>query len=267
MREKFLTLCIDLEEFNLPREFGVSVSPEDEYRISREGAVFLCNLLVEFKINATFFSSENMAKAFPELLKSLVRSGHEVALHSITGNGEVDVVNELQRQKSIIENIIGEEIYGCRSHKLIYLPPGALRMAGLIYDNSMHPTYVPGRYCNICSSRNTYIEDGIMKVPISVTPLFRLPFSWVWFRNFGFRYVKFCSQVSYLNQEYINIYFHSWDFADIESWPLKWRYRFLLHNSGDKIISMLTSYLNWCSQKGIRIVTMLEYINKSREER
>lgn len=262
MRNKFLTLCIDLEEFSLPREFGVSISQEDEYKISRDGLLFLYNLLERFKIKATFFSNENMANAFPELLKSLVKSGHEIALHNIVGNGELNVVNELQRQKSVVENITGEEIYGCRSHKLIYLPSNALRMAGLIYDNSMHPTYIPGRYCNILTSRSIYIEDGIIRVPISVVPLLRLPFSWVWFRNFGSMYVEFCSRILYLNQEYINIYFHSWDFADIKNWPLKWRYKFLLRNSGDKILSMLTSYLNWCNRKDIRIVTMSKYINK-----
>jgi peptidoglycan/xylan/chitin deacetylase (PgdA/CDA1 family) len=264
MRKKFLTLCIDLEEFNLSNEFGVSISREDAYKISKEGLVFLYNLLEEFKIKSTFFCNENIAKAFPELLKSLAKSGHEIALHGIIENWKADVVVELKRQKSIIQNITEKEIYGFRSHKLIYLPSDVLRKAGLIYDNSLHPTYVPGRYCNVFSPRRTYVEDGIIRIPISVTPLFRLPFSWVWFRNLGLWYVKFCSQVSYLDQDYVNIYFHSWDFANVENWPLKWRYKFLLHNSGDKMLAMLTNYLNWCKGEGIRIITMFGYINEKR---
>jgi len=262
MTEKFFTLCIDLEEYALPEEFGFFVSREDKFKISLEGANNLCGLLERLNVKATFFSNQNMAQAFPEFLKSLADKGHEIALHSVTEDQGYDIAEELRRQKEIVEGIIQKKIYGCRFHKLVYFPADVLRNAGLIYDNSSHPTFVPGRYCNIFSSRRIHAENGVIRIPISVTPLLRLPFSWIWFRNLGLNYAKFCSNVSYLGQEYVNIYFHSWDFANIENWPLGGRYRFLVRNTGEKALSRLNSYLNWYLEKRVEIITMSEYIKR-----
>ncbi|MFA5090182.1 MAG: polysaccharide deacetylase family protein [Candidatus Omnitrophota bacterium] len=260
MSNKYLTLCIDFEEFSIPHDFGATISQEDKVAVSLEGLEALCDVLKIFNMSATFFVTEGIAGIFPELLKSLIKNGHEIALHSIIGGDGRTMALELQRQKTFVEAKIQQRIYGCRSHKFIDVPSDILREAGFSYDNSLHPTFVPGRYCNILKSRNLYLEKGVIRVPVSVTPFLRLPLSWIWFRNFGFSYARSCSQMIYLSEEYINIYFHSWDFANISHWSLARRFRPLVRNTGEKMLSMLSRYLAWCSQKRIAVVTLLEYI-------
>lgn len=264
-KRKFLNLSIDLEEFDALVEYGVRISEKDQYEISRQGLIQLVDFLKKSNLKVTFFTTVNMAKAYPELLKSLAADRHEIALHAVVANKDKDLGRDLQNQKAAVEEIIKREIYGCRTHKLVSLPEEALNQAGFIYDNSLHPTYVPGRYCNIFKPKQIHDNAGIIKVPVSVTPVLNLPFSWFWFRNFGFHYAIFCSRLIYFSRDYINIYLHSWDFADIDT-PLKWRLRPLIRNSGYKMLLMFDSYIQWCQKKELEIIPMLDYLKLRMED-
>lgn len=120
-----------------------------------------------------------------------------------------------------------------------------LKEAGLLYDNSLRPTYVPGRYCNIFRSRELYKENGIVEVPVTVTPIFRFPFSCFWFRILGVTHAKLCTNFTYFSHDYINIYFHNWEFGNITNFSLKWPYKLLIRNMGDKMDFYFKLYLQW----------------------
>ena len=262
MKEKFLTLCIDVEVFDLLSEFGTEISKEKMYRVSLEGLNVLCKIIDEFDIKVTFFVTRDMVTMFPKEVRLLAAEGHEIALHSVIKKQEKEdiTLEELAEQKKYIENMIDGRIFGHKSHKFSPISLKKLREIGLTYDNSLHPTYVPGRYCNIFSPRELYKEDGMIEVPVSVTPLFRLPFSCFWFRVFNVSYAKLCSKFIYLKQDYINIYFHSWEFCNITSVPLKWPYKLLIQNIGDKMAFDFSHYLQWVIKKNISIITMLEHV-------
>jgi hypothetical protein len=256
---KFLNLSFDLEKFDALLEYGVDISREDQYRISRQGLSRLADFLRENNLKATFFTTVDMANTYPQLLQGLAFEDHEIALHAITEQLDKDISQNLKDQKLAVEQIIKKEIFGCRTHKLVSLPEEDLRAAGFIYDNSLHPTYVPGRYFNILKPKLIYAKSSLIKVPVSVIPLLSLPFSWFWFRNFGSSYAIFCSRLVYFNRSYINIYLHSWDFANINI-PLRWHLRPLTRNSGDKMLEMLDKYIKWCKRKGVKIMPMLNYL-------
>lgn len=258
-KKKFLSLSVDLEEFGLPLEYACAISKKQQYEISLQGLRCLTGFLKKHNLKVTFFATTNMAEAFPESLQSLSCDGHEVALHAVMEEEEKKSGFCLRNQKSTVEQIIGKKIYGCRTHRLAPLPTRILNEAGLLYDNSLHPTYVPGRYCNIFKPKRIHINEGIVKVPVSVTPVSNLPFSWFWFRNFGFHYAVFCSKAVYLNRDYINIYFHSWDFAKINI-SLKWNLKPLIRNTGYKMLSILDRYINWCRRERLEIIPILDYL-------
>ena len=261
MKDKFLTICIDVEDFGLPNEFGASLSKDKTYRISLQGLDLLCEVLNEFNIKVTFFVTDDIAMVFPEKVRSLAVDGHEIALHSVLQDYKREEIRQgLKKQKSIVENIIEAKTFGHRSHKLLPISLKELKELGFLYDNSLHPTFVPGRYCNIFSRRELYKEYDMFEVPVTVTPLLRFPFSWFWFRFFGVAYVKLCSKLTYLTQEYINIYFHCWDFGNITNITLKWPYKLLLHNLGDKMVINFRHFLNRVKMDNISVITMLEYL-------
>ncbi len=261
---KALLLTCDFEEFTLPLDFGKGISEELMLEKSIEGIEAFIELLRRYKIKTTFFITEKITEVYPELLTHLIAEGHEIGFHGAVnykkGHGWREIAYSLKSIKEAIERKLATKIYGFRNHKLILVPPVILREAGFVYDNTCHPTYVPGRYFNFLKSRSIRYKDGIINVPISVTPVFRLPFSWIWFRNLGLNYMKFCTSWVFLTQEYVNIYFHSWEFADIMQ-NLGFRLPFsITHNTGKKMTRLLENYLAWCSANGVKTFTIYGYL-------
>lgn len=264
---KTLLLTCDFEEFSLPIDFGKKISEELMLEKSYEGIQRLIELIKNHQIKLTFFVSERMAKFSPNLLRELVTGGHEIGLHVYIDykkdNDTDKIIDRIKYIKEEIEEDIRTKIYGFRNHKLIVVPPYILKEAGFVYDNTCHPTYVPGRYFYLLKSRKIKLKYGIINIPISVTPIFRLPFSWIWFRNLGLNYVKLCTSWVFLNQDWVNIYLHSWDFTDLnDNLPFKLPY-FITSNAGWKMIRMLDNYLNFCKLNQIRISTIYNYLREN----
>jgi hypothetical protein len=251
-----------VEVFDILNEFGIGISNEDMARISLEGLNALRKIIDEFNIKATFFVTKDIVAMFPEEVGILAKEGHEIALHSVIDEQEKEdmIFKELTEQKTYIEKAIGRTIFGHKSHKFLPISLGELKEIGLLYDNSLHPTYVPGRYCNIFKPRSAYKEDGMIEVPVTVTPLFRLPFSCFWFRVLKLHYAKLCTNFTYSRQDYINIYFHNWEFADVSDSSLKWPHKLLIQNLGDRMILEFRHYLQWIIKNRVSIITMLGYV-------
>ena len=62
-KKRFLSVCIDLEEFDAPFDYGYSISKEDQYKISLEGLRHLIDFLKKYELKLTFFTTTNMARA------------------------------------------------------------------------------------------------------------------------------------------------------------------------------------------------------------
>jgi len=261
---KSLLFECDFEEFNLPLDFGEEISERLMIEKTDEGMRRLLELIKRHEIKTTFFVTEKIAEIYPDLLRRLTAEGHEIGLHpSINYKKDInpnEIINPLRHIKEKIEHKLKTKIYGFKNHKLILLPAYIIREAGFVYDNTCHPTYVPGRYFYFFKSRKVTIQDGIINIPISVTPIFRLPFSWIWFRNLGLNYVKFCASQVLLKQEYINMYIHAWDLVDINDISgLRLPY-LVKNNTGQKMEQLLDRFFRWCKIKGVNTETIYNYL-------
>lgn len=261
---KSLLLVCDFEEFSLPWDFGKKISEKLMLEKSYEGIQRVLNLIKIHHIKMTFFVTEKIAKVYSDLLKQLIASGHEVGLHACidyTKNSDINkILSRIKSIKEKIEDNIRTKIYGFKNHKLIILPSYIVRGAGFAYDNTCHPTYVPGRYFYFLKSRKIQFNEGIVNIPISVTPIFRLPFSWIWIRNLGVWYTKFCTSWNFLTQDYANIYVHPWDFADLNG-KLGFKLPYIItRNTGQIMIKILDTYLKWCDLYQIRTETIYNYL-------
>ncbi len=263
---KTLLLACDFEEFNLPLDFGKQVSEEVMLEKTYEGIQKFYECIQKHSIRLTFFITEKIAERYSDLLRQLIMQGHEIGFHASVSIRDIkagETIKSIKSAKEKTEYNLGTEIYGFRNHKLSVIPAFIIKEAGFIYDNTLHPTYVPGRYCNFFKSRQINSECGLINLPISVTPVLRLPFSWVWFRNLGLNYLKSCTSWVLLTQDYVNIYFHSWDFADIEK-DLGFKLPFIVtRNSGNKAVEILNYYLNWCRINKIQTETIHRYLIKN----
>lgn len=259
---KYFCLSFDIEEFDIPKEFGIEISEEEMLRESFEGTKKIVKLLDELKVIATFFVTAKFASKFPEIIKYISKN-HEIGLHGYYHSSNYktmvydDAFNELSQAKKIIEDIISKKIYGFRAPRSMCPDLKLLKNLGLTYDSSLHPTYIPGCYNNFFKKRNPHSREGIKILPTSVTPLIRLPFTWLWFRNFGLNYVKLCTKAAMLTENYISIYFHPWEFQDLKKYNLS---KLIKRNVGLVLERNLKKYIRWCLKKKFKFVSIKDYL-------
>ena len=76
-----ILLSFDIEEFDLPTEYGLAISWEEQLRVSREGSGHILDVLARHGVRATFFCTARFAEAAPDVLRAICDGGHEVASH------------------------------------------------------------------------------------------------------------------------------------------------------------------------------------------
>ncbi len=268
---KNLILTFDLEEFVTPAEIGLNIDKAILFNISLRGFDNIINLLEKHpRIKVTFFTTVEFAEYAETKLKKLISKGHELALHGLYHNtniskmSENDARTELLLAKNKLESLFKIKVTGYRSPQMRPFNSKILKDIGIEYNSSMHPTYVPGRDNYFFEKRSAYFNE-IYQVPVSVTPLIRLPFSWIWFRNMPLVYSKLCTKLTYLDQNYVNIYFHPWDFFDVDKNPFTNKImKLIIRNTGSKMIHKFDKYLDWC-ENNFNSVTMGEYVNECKK--
>ncbi len=262
---KYLLLTFDIEEFDMPQGFGLDLAEETMYAVSSAGLRTILDTLEEVGgIKATFFTTANFARTFPKQMKGIAARGHEVALHGYSHGDNYEKLSpeqslsRLGKAKREVEKIVNREVFGFRAPRLFGPGPEVLRRLGIVYDSSLHPTYIPGRYNHFFESRAARKTGPVLEIPVSVTPLVRLPFTWMFFRNLPLAYARLCTRASVPGTGFINIYFHPWEFVDIRG------YRgipgYMTRNTGRPLAVKLKAYLRWAKARNFRSLTMSEYI-------
>jgi polysaccharide deacetylase family protein (PEP-CTERM system associated) len=185
-------------------------------------------LLSNYKIKATFFVLGWIAERISPLIRDIRSEGHEIASHGYDHRlayemDADDFRNDVRVSKSIIEDTIGEQIYGFRAtsysivrNNLSYLQ--ILAEEGFLYDSSIYPVY-HDRYGISDWDRFTRIVryDGcaIYEVPPSTFRVFgyNLPIGGGgYLRLFPARFLSYCiNQINTLEGMPAVIYFHPWE--------------------------------------------------------
>lgn len=267
---KTCLLTFDLEEFVAPKERGVGIPERRLFEVSIEGLKNLVQLLNKNNIKATFFTTKYFAenKFVKKILIDLVKQSYEIALH---GNDHIEVYSEmsdksllksLSEAKKYLEDTFQVKISGFRAPRLQKVSFDMLKKLNISYEASLHPTWVPRHYNNFFKSREIKSIDGLKIIPISVTPLLRLPFSWFWFRNLGLNYVKLCTLLNFLNSNFVHLYFHPWDFYDFSKDKTNYCVNKLFIMNTDKSLQILDKYILWLKSKNVVFKTVGEYLNE-----
>ena len=196
-----------------------------------------------------------------------MKKGNEISMHGYEHNTSLnkmkseDVIKELRKAKMGIEKITGKKVNGFRSPQMKILNEKILNNIGIKYDSSLHPTFIPGNF-QMFKTRSIHKRGNVIEIPVSVTPILRLPFSWVWFRNAGLLYTKICTKLNLIDKDYVNIYFHPWDFYNTNTREFKGVLYISLRNAGEKTIEQLDRYVIWCKKNNLEVTTISEYLSK-----
>ncbi|HLD03038.1 MAG TPA: polysaccharide deacetylase family protein [Candidatus Nanoarchaeia archaeon] len=288
---KSLLLTFDLEEFNVPKDYGIDISTKEQCRISNDG---LLNLLVMLKRNnakATFFTTLVFANNHPSSIKRLLSEGHELALHAYSHDHDYTNMPEkeaeffIRKAKDDLERKFKTKINGFRGPQMRRPSYSLLNKIGLKYDSSLHPTFIPflmagytkisnlftGKKAlnadymtsyakNFLKSRKIAKKDGVIVIPISVSPVARLPMFWIAFRNLPLSYTTLCSQTALLDTNYLNLYFHPWEFTGLDTPRFSKIMNLITRNTGSPCLHKLESYIHWAKNKNIQTFTISQYL-------
>lgn len=253
-----ILLSFDIEEFDMPFEYGRKIAFEDQIRISRQGTVSILDLLAKHGLKATFFSTVTFAQHVPDLIRRIVDEGHELASH---GYYHSDFKNEhLRSSRLALEKLSGVQVRGYRMARMMPVDEQEIASAGYTYNSSINPTWLPGRYNNRHISRTYFMQSGVVQLPASVSPISRFPLFWLSFHNLPFWFYTHLAKRAYQADGYLNIYFHPWEFTDLHD---KERFGFpsyVSRNTGPDMVRRMDKLMQWINRKNWSSATISEFI-------
>ena len=254
---KTVLLTFDLEEFDIAQEYGQTVDFETKMRVSRQGMDKILDLLAKYNIQSTIFCTACYAENNPTQIKKIVDLGHELASHSYHHSSFKIEDIELSKQK--LEQISGKKIIGFRMPRLQKIDYQHLINSKYEYDSSINPTYMPSRYNHLDKPRTIYSEQtkGFKIVPTSVTPLLRLPLFWLSFKNLPLWWFKIASMRCLKSDGYLSLYFHPWEFCDLNGYGLP---AYIRKIDDQKLLDRLERYIQFLLKNNCQFASIEQFL-------
>ena len=250
-------LSFDVEEFDLPKEHGAEISLEEGIAFSKSGLERILEVLDDTETKATFFCIGNFAKQEPEILRQMLKSGHEIACHGVDHfcPKETDV----KESKKIVEKVVGGRVVGYRQPRMQKIDYKMMKECGYKYDSSVNPAFIPGRYNHLNTPRKPYSESGIIEIPTSVATFARVPLFWLALHLFPeWLYLRLV-KMSLRKTGYFTTYFHPWEFGELKAFScVPW---YIKRNSGKKLAGRLRRLILKLQKDGCEFCTYSEFVN------
>ena len=216
-KQPTILLTFDVEEFDLPLEFNEPISLNTQMEIGKTGLDIITDVLSANDISCTLFTTGSFAKTYSDAIKRLSLH-HEIASHSLFHSTFKE--SDLLDSKLLLQDITGVQVDGFRMPRMKPVNILDLKNAGYLYDASINPTILPGRYNNLHQSRTFYRDNNLLRLPGSVTPNLRIPLFWLSFKNFPYKLYRNLALQTLQRDGYLSLYFHPWEFTDISLFKL-----------------------------------------------
>ncbi|MCD0489310.1 polysaccharide deacetylase family protein [Pedobacter sp. MC2016-14] len=235
-------LSFDIEEFDMAFEYGRTISFEDQISISTKGTNLILDLLAKYQFKATFFCTATFAQHAPEILRRINDEGHELASHGYYHSNFIP--EHLLTSRQELERLSGREIKGYRMARMMPVDEKEIKKAGYVYNSSINPTWLPGRYNNLKVSRTYFDQEGVIQIPASVSPM-RFPLFWLSFHNLPLWLYKYLVKRTYKKDGYLNVYFHPWEFTDLHDQERFGFPGYVSRNSGVQMVTRMDNFMQW----------------------
>ncbi|MDY3537032.1 polysaccharide deacetylase family protein [Riemerella anatipestifer] len=249
-------LSFDIEEFDVPLEYQGLISFEEQISVSQQGLECILNILEKQKIKATFFSTVVFAENSKPLIERLLSEGHELASHTWY-HSHFDE-SDLKTSRERLSALFNTEVVGLRMPRMQPVKEEEVSKAGYLYNSSINPTFLPGRYNNLHFSKTYFKEGNVWQIPASVS-LLRVPLFWLSFHNFPIFIYQLLANYALKRDGYLNIYFHPWEFSNISKKSYKLP-SYTTKNTGESMVRRFDNFISWLKNKGETFVTYKEFL-------
>ncbi len=231
MNSSKILITVDLEDWfqveNLRALFPHSTWESCEYRL--EGPVHaLLDLFDSHATGCTFFVLGWLAERYPEMIREIHKRGHEIASHGYnhqlcTEISPVELKEDLQKSRELLEDITGEAVSGYRAPSFSVTAEliNLLAETGYLYDSSYNSFSLNSRYGSLDGSwsekENGILQSatGFYEIPVTNLEIARRTIPWGgggFFRLYPLS--LFCRGVKHIlvKQKYYMFYCHPWEF-------------------------------------------------------
>jgi peptidoglycan/xylan/chitin deacetylase (PgdA/CDA1 family) len=256
-----ILLSFDIEEFDMPFEYNRTIAFEDQIRISAIGTAIILDVLKKHQIKATFFSTATFAIHIPELLKRIIEEGHELASHTYF-HSSFDII-DLVNSKQKLEELSNTEVIGFRMPRMQPVDEKEIFKAGYRYNSSINPIYLPGRYNNFDKPRTFYKQEGVWQIPASVSPIIRFPLFWLSFHNLPLWLYQLVAKWTLKKDGYLNIYFHPWEFTNLDNKEAYNFPKYVSKNSGKAMADRLDLFIVWLKKNKTEFATFKTFLEQN----
>jgi peptidoglycan/xylan/chitin deacetylase (PgdA/CDA1 family) len=239
-----ILLTFDVEEFDMPLEYGHNISVPEQMNLGKKGLDAITDLIHTHNVNCTLFTTANFALQYPGDIKALAAK-HEIASHTFYHSAFE--TTHLAESKNTLEQITGQPVYGLRMPRMRTVEMNDVAAAGYRYDSSINPTFLPGRYNNLHLPRKAYTENGMLRLPVSVTPHLRIPLFWLSFKNFPYSIYKMLALQTLKTDGCLSLYFHPWEFTDISHIKIP---QYTKRYSGSRLLDRLDKLITDLKKEG-----------------
>ena len=248
-----ILLSFDTEEFDVPREQGVDITLEEGMKVSIEGTNRILDVLKRNGATATFFCTGNFAEHAPAVMQRIMDEGHEVACHGV--DHFQPQATDVIASKEIIERVTGRQAFGYRQPRMFPVSDEAIEQAGYLYNSSLHPAFIPGRYMHLKEPRTPFYTGRVLQIPASVTPWLRLPVFWLACHNYPQGvYHALCRRIL-RHDGFFVIYFHPWEFIDLNEHP-EWKIPYIIRrHTGAAMCQRLEALIRTFQHENAQFVT------------
>jgi len=231
-------LSFDFEECDLPRESGVDFPIEEGMKVSSEGAHAVLDILDRQDVKATFFCTLNFAERAPDVMRRIIDGGHEIAAHGVDHFHPVPEDPILSKRG--LERLYGVKVVGYRQPRMLAVDDAALAKDGFLYNSSLNPAFVPGRYMHLTTPRTLFVKDSLRQVPASVTPWIRFPLFWLALHLLPEGLYRLLVKRTLRHDGYFVTYFHPWEFSSLSERAAELKVpRLIRRNLGKPMIGRL----------------------------
>lgn len=252
-----ILLSFDTEEFDVPKEHGVNISLEEGMRISVEGTNKILDCLQQNGVHATFFCTANFAEQSPQTIRRIMQEGHEVACHGV--DHWQPKPTDVFESKRIVESVACTQVHGYRQPRMFPVSDKDIEKAGYLYNSSLNPAFIPGRYMHLTTPRTWFMRGEVMQIPASVTPWVRFPLFWLSLHLLPQQLYHWMTRRVLRHDGYFVTYFHPWEFYDLNA-HREYKMPYIIRkNSGDKMVQRLSNLIKMLKKEEEVFVTFTEF--------
>lgn len=169
------------------------------------------------------------------------------------------------RSKEIIEEVTGLKVEGYRQPRMFPVSEDDIEKAGYLYNSSLNPAFIPGRYMHLTTPRTWFMQGKVMQIPASVSPHLRIPLFWLSLHNFPeWFYLRLVRQVL-RHDGYFVTYFHPWEFYELKSHP-EFKMPFIIKNhSGQELVGRLDRFIKAMKADKQEFITYTNFVHRQKQ--